>query len=124
MRSFTADPVLSNKVNLADISAQFTITGESAGVSTVTTSSSSFYEGLYVGSIVSYTKEGNSVPTFNKVTEIDKTADIVKIQAVGTTSGINDGTLPGTSIVTNDFRKSNIRNIKYIKRIFIHKIKA
>mgnify|MGYP002640624080 CR=1 FL=1 len=121
--SFTADPVLSNKVNLADISAQFTITGESAGVSTVTTSSSSFYEGLYVGSIVSYTKEGNSVPTFNKVTEIDKTADIVKIQAVGTTSGINDGTLPGTSIVTNDFRKVTLEILNTSNAFLYTKLK-
>ena len=121
--SFTADPVLSNKINLADISAQFTISAQSAGVSTVTTSSSSFYEGLNVGDIVSYTKQGNSVPTFNKVKEVDKTANLIKIEAVGTTSGINDGTLPGTVTVTNDFRKVTLEILNTSNAFLYTKLK-
>jgi len=62
--TFTADPILSNKINLTEASSQYTISNGSAGIATVTTSSSSFYVGINTGDLVSYTKQGYTVPTY------------------------------------------------------------
>lgn len=116
---FTADPLLSNKINLADISAQFTISGQSGGVSTVTTSSSDFYVGISTGDIVSYTKTGNDVPTFNKVKTIDRVNSRIILESTGSIANINDGTLPGSNIITNDFRKVTLE-ILNTKNAFLY----
>ena len=103
--TFTADPILSNKIALTESSAQYTITAESAGLSTVTTSSSTYYVGIKTGDIVSYTKQGFSVPTYNRVSRIipeDKKLELVETSSIG---GVSDGTLPGVTITSNDFKK-------------------
>ena len=69
--SFTADPLLTNKISLTEPGVQYTITSGASGISTVTTSTSNFYVGIKTGDIVSYTKQGNSIPTYNEVISIN-----------------------------------------------------
>ena len=102
--TFTADPVLSNLSFVADTSTQFTIT--SGG--TVTTSNQNFYVGIKVGDIVSYTKQGENVPTYNKVSTINTSGKSLTVIPTTSVSGVCNGGLPGSTITVNDFRVARL----------------
>ena len=97
---FTADPILSRNLSVAEPGTQFTIT--SGG--TVTTSNQNFYVGINVGDIVSYTKQGESVPTYNKVSVVSGSSKSLTIVATTSVSGICSGALLGSTITVNDFK--------------------
>lgn len=97
---FTADPILSRNLSVAEPGTQFTIT--SGG--TVTTSNQNFYVGINVGDIVSYTKQGESVPTYNKVSVVSGSSKSLTIVTTTSVSGICSGALPGSTITVNDFK--------------------
>ena len=101
---FTADPILSKTLSVAEPGTQFTITGNVGGISTVTTSNQNFYVGVNVGDIVSYTKQGESVPTYNKVSDVSGSSKSLTIVATTSVAGICSGTLPGSTITANDFK--------------------
>lgn len=102
--TFTADPVLNNNIILGDIASQFTITGESLGESNVSTANTIFYSTVNVGDILSYTKEGETVPTYNKVSRVNDYSYLT-IVPVSSVSGVCSGGLPQSTIVVNDLRK-------------------
>tara|TARA_B100000085_G_scaffold39127_1_gene32260 strand:- start:9722 stop:17257 length:7536 start_codon:yes stop_codon:yes gene_type:complete len=104
--TFTADPVLSQSTTLTEPGAQFTISADTLGVSTVTSSSPNPFVGIKTGDIVSYTKQGFTIPTFNKVTQV--TASALRIGAVSDLSNINDGALPSAAITSSDFKKVSL----------------
>ena len=56
---------------------------------------------MRVGDIVSYTKPSSTLPTYSKVTSVG--INIATIAAVTSVSGVNDGTLPGSTINPTDF---------------------
>ena len=97
---FSADPILSRKISVAEPGTQFTIT--SGG--TVTTSNQNFYVGINVGDIVSYTKQGESVPTYNKVSVVSGSSKSLTIVATTSVSGVCSGSLPVSTITANDFK--------------------
>jgi len=97
---FTADPILSKTLSVAQPGTQFTIT--SSG--TVTTSNQNFYIGINVGDIVSYTKQGESVPTYNKVSVVSGSSKSLTIVATTSVSGVCSGSLPVSTITVNDFK--------------------
>ena len=97
---FTADPILSKKLSVAEPGTQFTIT--SGG--TVTTSNQNFYIGINVGDIVSYTKQGESVPTYNKVSVVSGSSKSLTIVETTSISGVCSGSLPNSTITVNDFK--------------------
>jgi hypothetical protein len=99
--TFTADSLLNSKLFLGDPSAQYTIT--SAGQ--ITASDPSFYVGIQTGDILSYSRQGFSVPVYNKVTEIDPPNRRIVVSAVTSVSGICTGSLPASTVVVNDLRK-------------------
>ena len=101
---FTADPILSKTLSVAEPGTQFTITGNGSGISTVTTSNQNFYIGINVGDIISYTKQGESVPTYNKVSVVSGSSKSLTIVPTTSVSGICSGALPGSTITTNDFK--------------------
>lgn len=101
---FTADPILSKTLSVAEPGTQFTITSNSGGISTVTTSKQNFYVGINVGDIVSYTKQGESVPTYNKVSAINESLKSLTIVSTTSVSGICSGALPSSTITANDFK--------------------
>jgi len=102
--TFTADPLLSRSLFLAEPGSQFTITGNGSGISTVTTSNQNFYVGINVGDIVSYTKQGEDVPTYNKVSAISASPKSLNLAQTTSVSGICSGLLPSETITVNDFK--------------------
>ena len=103
--TFTGDPVLSNRLLLSEPGAQFTISPASVGVSTITTTTNTFYSSLKVGDIISYTKTGDSLLTYNAITKIDKLTNKITIKATTDVQNVCIGTLPTVSITSNDIRK-------------------
>ena len=103
--TFTADPILSRSLFVAEPGTEFTITSGGSGISTVTTSNQNFYVGINVGDIVSYTKQGESVPTYNKVSVVSGSSKSLTIVATTSVSNVCSGSLPGIgSITSTDFR--------------------
>lgn len=108
--TFTADPVLSNNIYVADPGAQFTISAQSAGVSTITASASDFYKILKVGDIISYAKPGQTVPTYNKVSFINSSLNSIGIVSTKDVTNVCDGNLPTSQIPTiSGVRKSALQ---------------
>ena len=105
---FTADPILSRILSVAEPGTQFTITSGGSGISTVTTSNQNFYVGIKVGDIVSYTKQGESVPTYNKVSVVSGSSKSLTIVATTSVSGVCSGSLPGSTITASDFRVASL----------------
>jgi hypothetical protein len=102
--TFTSDPLLSIQTLLAPPGTEFTIS--SSG--TVTSGESNFYVGIKVGDIVSYTKQGDNVPTYNKVSAISASGKNITIVETTSVSGICSGTLPATDIIASDFKKVSL----------------
>ena len=118
--SFTADPLLSNTISLSSPGSQFTISGASGGISSVTTSNSNFYVGINTGDIVSYTKQGQSIPTYNKVNKISTTSKVIEIVSLPSVAGICSGNLPSSTITTNDFKKITLEVTNNTKNISLY----
>ena len=99
--TFTADPVLSKNISLSAPGTQFTIT--SSG--NVTTSNQNFYVGINTGDIVSYTKTGDNIPTYNKVSSVNTTLRSISLSGISSVYNVCSGTLPSATISVNDFKK-------------------
>jgi hypothetical protein len=100
--SFTADTVISTGIPLDAQGTSFTISASSGGISTVTTSTSTFGVGINTGDILVYTKPGQTLPTYNRVTSVNTASKSITIQSTPNVSGINSGGLPTSSTtVTN-----------------------
>jgi hypothetical protein len=97
---FTADPVLSNNLYIADATTQFTISAENSGISTISASASNFYVNLKVGDIIKYTKPGQTVPTYNKVQSINPSLNTINVVATTSVSNVCNGSLPNSTIPT------------------------
>ncbi|WJZ47965.1 hypothetical protein [Synechococcus phage DSL-LC03] len=100
---FTADLILENVKNIAPSATQFTITTGGTVTVGVTTVSTILPK---VGDIVTYTKQGNPYPTYNKVTAVSsnlKSFTVTGITSVGVgATALIDGSLPASEITTND----------------------
>ncbi len=103
--SFTGDPLLSYNISIAPSAATFTISSISGGISTITSSNQNFYTGIKIGDIVSYSKTGENVVTFNKVSAINTSGRSLSIESLPSVSGICSGNLPSSQITTNDLKK-------------------
>lgn len=102
---FTADTILNRDVLLAPPTSGFTISASSAGVSTITTSNKNFGVGISTGDIISYTKPGEILPTYNKVKTVSTTAKSIVIEATTSVSNVCSGTLPASQITSNEVFK-------------------
>jgi hypothetical protein len=103
--SFTADLVLSQPISLAPPGSSLTISAASAGVSTITSSYRTFGVGISTGDIISYTKTGQTIPTYNIVSSVNATSKSIVIQATSTVSGVSNGALPTSAITSSDIFK-------------------
>ena len=103
--SFTGDPILSNKLSVAPTGTQFTISISSGGISTVTTSDQNFYIGIKTGDIISYTKQGENLTTYNQVNSINTSSKSLTIKPLPSISNVCIGSLPASTITTNDLKK-------------------
>ena len=100
--SFTCDTVLTPSAQVAPNGSIFTISSEVGGVSTVTNSSSTFGVGIATGDILAYSKPGQTLPTFNRVSAVDATAKQISLVPTTNVSGVGFGTLPTTEVTTTD----------------------
>ena len=100
--SFTCDTVLTPSAQLAPNGSTFTISSAVGGVSTVTNSSSTFGVGIATGDILAYSKPGQTLPTFNRVSAVDATAKQISLVPTTQVSGVGFGTLPTTQVITTD----------------------
>ena len=100
--SFTCDTVLTPAAQLAPNGSTFTISSAVGGVSTVTNSSSTFGVGIATGDILGYSKPGQTLPTFNRVSAVDATAKQISLVPTTNVSGVGFGTLPTTQLTTTD----------------------
>jgi hypothetical protein len=113
---FTADPILSRGL-LASPSA-VTITTNS-GISTVTTSDN-FYTTISVGDVVAYTKPGESLPTYNKISSVSTSLKSLTIVATTSVSNVCSGSIPGIgSITPTDFRIATL-DVLNTKNAFLY----
>jgi len=112
--AFTADTVISTGIPLASQGTSFTISAGSGGISTVTTSASTFGVGINTGDIFVYTKSGQTVPTFNRVTSINASGKTITVQSTPSVSGVNDGDLPASTTTVTDLVKgiSTLQNTR------------
>jgi len=103
--SFTADTVISAGIPISPQGTSFTISAGSGGISTVTTSASTFGVGINTGDILVYTKSGQIVPTYNRVTSVSASAKSITVQSTPSVVGVNSGGLPTTSTSISDLVK-------------------
>lgn len=97
---FTADPLLNQGIFLTPSNTDFTISAESAGTSTITTSDVSFAVGISTGDVITYTKSGDILPTFNKVKSINASTKSVVVEPTTTVTNVCLGSLPVSTIST------------------------
>lgn len=102
--TFTSDVLLSDKTAISDVGASFTISAESAGISTVT-ASNIFFNNIKIGDIISYTKTGAILPTYNLITSINENNNSFGISSTSNISNVNIGSLPNSQISSTDLRK-------------------
>jgi hypothetical protein len=108
--SFTSDTILDQQKILAPTGSSFTI--NSSGI--VTNSYNAFTAGISTGDIISYTKPGEELPTYNRVIAVDSTARSITLNTTNSVVGVNSGSLPSSTITVTDFNKvfSQIKNNK------------
>ena len=106
--TFTADTVLSRTLNLSDNLSPYTITAAVSGISTITTSNGNFYTNTKVGDIISYTKAGDDLSTYNVIKSIDSTLTSATIGITTNVPGVNYGSLPVSLMTSNDLRKVTV----------------
>jgi hypothetical protein len=102
--TFTSDPILSTETLLAPSGTRFTIT--SGGQ--ITSGQNNFYVGIKVGDIVSYTKQGDTLPTYNKVSVVNSSGKNITVLPTTAVSGVCSGSLPLSDITVSDFRKVSL----------------
>jgi hypothetical protein len=99
INTFTADLDLSLVKLIAPQGTQFTIT--SGGSVTVGLTSAASV-GIKTGDIIRYTKTGNTVSTYNRVTAVSPSTNTFTVAGITSVTNICDGTLPAANISVND----------------------
>ena len=114
--TFTADPILSRGLLASPSTVTITSNG---GISTVTTSDN-FYTTISVGDVVAYTKPGESLPTYNKISSVSTSLKSLTIVATTSVSNVCSGSLPGIgSIAPTDFRIATL-DVLNTKNAFLY----
>lgn len=103
--SFTGDLVLNQPILLAPQGTSFSISTASSGVSTITASNSTFGVGIQTGDLITYTKPGQTIPTYNIVSEVNTAAKRIIVQATTNVTGVSSGALPTSAITSSDVFK-------------------
>ena len=94
---FTADPILSLGHLIAPIATQFTVSAKVGGASTISSPSASFVNsGIKTGDIIQYSVGGNSVPTYNRVTDVNAIA--ISLEATTDVENVCSGALPSNEV--------------------------
>ena len=113
--NFTADVKLDQRFKLAPEGSSFTIQS-TTGI--VTNSYSSFNVGIKTGDIISYTKPGESLPTYNKVINVSPTSKALTLDTTPDVTGVNSGSLPTQDITVTDLVKVSPRILDNVDSFF------
>ena len=101
---FTADPILDLGHLIAPVATQFTVSAASGAASTISSPSASFVNsGIKTGDIIQYSVAGNSVPTYNRVTNVNALA--ISLEATTDVENVCSGALPVAELSANDLFK-------------------
>lgn len=116
--NFTADVVLSKKIDYSNNDGNYTITQRtsSTGISTITTSNDRFIRKIKVGDVIKYSIPGNSLPTYNVVSQVGISS--VVIQPLSSVTNVNDGNLPSSQITVNNLKKVTLDLVKKDSKLF------
>ena len=98
---FTANSIL-EKFNFPGGISQISITGESGGISTVTSTGRQF-TGIRTDTIIRYQKVGFLTETYNKVSSISQDLLSFEVSGISSVTGVFDGSLPNSNIQVNGF---------------------
>ena len=98
---FTADSIL-DTFNFPNSISQISITAESGGISTVT-STGRVFTGIRTDTIVRYQSVGLSTETFNRVSSVSADGTSLEISGISSVTGVFEGALPTSDIQVNGF---------------------
>ena len=98
---FTANCIL-EKINLPSGIVQVSISQGSGGISTISSSLKSF-TGITTDTIIRYQIPGLNLESFNRVNSVSSDGESVEVVGIATVSGVFDGGLPSSNILTNAF---------------------
>ena len=105
--AFTADTKLTNKIRFAEPGSEYTVSIESAGVSTITSPNANFgaVSGISTGDVIAYSKAATATPSYAVVKQIGTNARSVIVEATTTVTNVNVGALPTSEITASDVNK-------------------
>ena len=106
--AFTADTKLTNRIRFAEPGSDYTISAESAGVSTITSSNANFGEvsGISTGDVIAYSKAATSVPSYGIVKQIGTNSRSIIIEASpAAVTNVNGSSLPTSETTLSDVAK-------------------
>jgi len=98
---FKADSIL-ERFNFPGGISQISISTESGGISTVTSTGRQFV-GIRTDNIVRYQKFGESTETYNRISSISADSLSFEISGITSVSNVFDGSLPNSNIQVNGF---------------------
>jgi len=101
--TFEADVVLNDVVRLSNsISGSFRLVNTGGNTGIISASGSNFIGIVTTGNIISYSRAGQDVLTYNKVVGVNTLGTIVNIVGVTTVPNICDGGVPTSAITITD----------------------
>jgi hypothetical protein len=98
---FTANSIL-DRFNFPGGVSQISITAESGGISTVTSTGRQF-SGIRTDSVVRYQKVGFLTETYNRVSSVSEDLLSFEMSEISSVTGVFDGSLPTSNIQVNAF---------------------
>jgi hypothetical protein len=119
--SFTADTVLSRRLNYSNEKANYVISSRTSGISTIgistiTTANDDFSRYIKNGDVIAYSKEGSDSIFYNKVDKIEDGKVIIK--SLANVTNVNKGELPTSQITVNDIFKITNKIISKDSRLY------
>jgi hypothetical protein len=111
--TFEADLVLNDVVRLSNsISGNFQLVNTGGNTGVISASGSNFIGIVSTGNIISYSRAGQTVPTYNRVTGVSTTGTIINIVGVTTVPNVCNGGVPTSATTITDLvRRDTLFNI-------------
>jgi len=101
--TFEADIVLNNGTRLSNlISGELQLVSTSGNTGIITAAGSNFAGIVTSGSVISYSRAGQSIPTFNRITGVATDGTFVTVSGITTVPNVCEGGVPAGSTSVND----------------------
>ena len=104
--TFEADVVLNEIVTLArPVSGTFQLVRTGGNTGVISASGSNFIGIVTTGNIISYSRVGQNLPTYNRVTGVSTTGTLINIVGVTTVPNVCDGGVPTSTTTITDLKR-------------------